>query len=189
SSPPAGWTSAPPRSRRRRSPCWPRSSPSAPAARASRCARPRGRSATPTRSRTRKRRTAVVVGSGIAGLATTYELARRDVDVLNVGDGRPAQSAGLGRIFRIAHRDPHLCALALEAHARWREWEADFGAGTLLGDEGLVVTRRGCAAATRAARAPLQELSGAQIRARLPPLAPGHPWDEAILDPLGGSLR
>jgi sarcosine oxidase len=109
--------------------------------------------------------------------------------VLNVGDGRPAQSAGLGRIFRIAHRDPHLCALALEAHARWREWEADFGEGTLLGREGLVVTSPGFADAMRGARAPVERLSRAQIGERIPHLAAGHPWDEAILDPLGGSLR
>jgi sarcosine oxidase len=109
--------------------------------------------------------------------------------VLNVGDGEPAQSAGLGRIFRIAHRDPRLCALALEAHARWREWEAGFGAGTLLGREGLVVASPGFADAMRDARAPVEALSRAHIRERIPHLAPGHPWADAILDPMGGSLR
>jgi glycine/D-amino acid oxidase-like deaminating enzyme len=109
--------------------------------------------------------------------------------VLNVGDGRPAQSAGLGRIFRIAHRDPHLCALALEAHARWREWEDALGAGTLLGREGLVVTAPGRAEAMRAAGAQVHELARAEIGERIPHLSPGHPWDAGILDPLGGSLR
>jgi glycine/D-amino acid oxidase-like deaminating enzyme len=109
--------------------------------------------------------------------------------VLNLGDGDPAQSAGLGRIFRIAHRDPRLCALALEAHARWREWEAELGAGTLLGGEGLVVTSPGFADAMRAAGAAAEPLTRAQTRERIPHLAPDHPWDEAILDPLGGSLR
>ena len=109
--------------------------------------------------------------------------------MLNIGDDDPGQSAGLGRIFRIAHRDPRLCALALEAHARWREWEADFGAGTLLGREGLVVTSPGFAEAMRGARAAVERLSRAQIRERIPHLALDHPWDEAILDPLGGSLR
>jgi glycine/D-amino acid oxidase-like deaminating enzyme len=87
--------------------------------------------------------------------------------VLVVGDRRPGQSAGLGRIFRIAHRDPHLCALALEAHARWREWESELGAGTLLGREGLVVTAPGRAEAMRGARAPVQELTRADIGARI----------------------
>jgi glycine/D-amino acid oxidase-like deaminating enzyme len=109
--------------------------------------------------------------------------------VLNVGDGDPAQSAGLGRIFRIAHREPRLCALALEAHARWREWEADLGAGTLLGSEGLVVTSPGFADAMRDAGARVEAVDRARIRERIPHLAPGHPWDSGILDPLGGSLR
>ena len=131
----------------------------------------------------------MVVGSGIAGLATAYELTRRGVDVLNVGDGRPGQSAGLGRIFRIAHRDPRLCALALESHARWREWEQELGAGTLLGREGLAVASPGRAEAMRDARAPVGELSRGELRERVPHLAPDHPWDGGILDPLAGSLR
>ena len=130
-----------------------------------------------------------MVGAGIAGLAAAYELARRGADVLVVGDGRPGQSAGLGRIFRVAHRDPRLCALALEAHARWREWEDELGAGTLLGREGLVVTAPGRAAAMRAAGAEAQELTREDIGARIPHLSPSHPWDAGILDPLGGSLR
>ena len=48
--PPAGWTSAPRRSRRPRSRCSPRSSPRAPGAPASRCARPRARSAATRRT-------------------------------------------------------------------------------------------------------------------------------------------
>jgi hypothetical protein len=130
-----------------------------------------------------------VVGAGITGLATAYELARRDADVLVVGDGAPGQSAGLGRIFRIAHRSPRLCALALEAHARWREWETLLGAGTLLGREGLVVTAPGRAEAMRAAGARADELGRPEIGALIPHLAPPHPWDGGILDPLGGSLR
>ena len=63
---------------------------------------------------------AIVVGAGVCGLAAAYELARRDRRVLvleaeAVGAG---QSAGLARIFRIAHADPRLCALALEAGTR-----------------------------------------------------------------------
>lgn len=67
----------------------------------------------------------VVVGAGIGGLAAAYELQRRGLRalVLEAEDVGAGQSAGLGRIFRVAHRDPELCALALEARAGWRRWE------------------------------------------------------------------
>src|ERR687885_505098 len=81
---------------------------------------------------------AVVVGAGICGLAAAYELARRDQRVLVVeraGVGAE-QSAGLARIFRVAHGDPRLCALALEAGDGWRRWAQQLGADRLLGAEG-----------------------------------------------------
>jgi glycine/D-amino acid oxidase-like deaminating enzyme len=138
---------------------------------------------------------AIVVGAGISGLAAAYELARRDrrvlvLDAAGVGTG---QSAGLGRIFRVAHGDPRLCALALEAAAGWRRWERELGAGRLLGEEGVVVAgaaaaeRRGAAMA--AAGAAAEWLDHAGIRALVPRLAPTHPWDEGLLDAAGGSLR
>jgi glycine/D-amino acid oxidase-like deaminating enzyme len=137
---------------------------------------------------------AVVVGAGIAGLAAAYELARRDQRVLVIeraGVGAE-QSAGLGRIFRVAHADTQLCALALESHAAWQRWERDLGAGRLLGDEGLVVAGDGAAedaAAMRAAGARVEPLDRRAVAERVPLLATDHPWDGAILDPLGGSLR
>ena len=104
------------------------------------------------------------------------------------------QSAGLARIFRIAHADPRLCALALEARERWRAWERELGVGRLLGEEGLWswaatgaaggaevggaedgAARRGGeppqAAAMRAAGAPVESLSRRDIEARIPLLA------------------
>jgi sarcosine oxidase len=137
---------------------------------------------------------AIVVGAGICGLAAGYELARRDQRVLvleaeGVGAG---QSAGLARIFRIAHGDPRLCELALEAERGWRRWERELGV-RLLGDEGLVVAgpeRTGAwQRAMDAAGAPSEPLDRAQIAARLPLLAPDHPYDEGLFDPLAGSLR
>jgi len=81
-----------------------------------------------------------IVGAGICGLAAAYELQRRGARVTvyeaeAVGAG---QSIGLARIFRIAHAQPELCALALEARKGWRAWEREFGEH-LLGEEGLVV--------------------------------------------------
>jgi sarcosine oxidase len=139
-------------------------------------------------------RDAVVVGAGICGLATAYELARRDARVLvleRAGVGAE-QSAGLARIFRIAHADPGLCALALEARAAWQRWERELGAGVLLGQEGLVVagaTAEPFAAALREAGAEVVELDGGAIREQVPLLGPEAPWEHGILDPLGGSTR
>jgi hypothetical protein len=148
-----------------------------------------------------------VVGAGICGLAAAYELQRRGATVVvheseRVGAG---QSVGLARIFRIAHAQPRLCALALEARAGWQAWERDFGLH-LLGDEGLVVVgddarwqpegevhraaTRGevsRAAAMRAAGAPVDALSADEVAERLPFF--GYDWGGGSFDPLAGSLR
>ena len=73
----------------------------------------------------------VVIGAGVCGLAAAYELSRRGERAIVLERGEPfaEQSAGLGRIFRIAHRRPELCALALEARAGWQRSEAELGAG------------------------------------------------------------
>jgi len=158
----------------------------------------------------------VVVGAGISGLAAAYELQRRGarVTVLEAERVGAGQSVGLARIFRIAHAQPRLCALALEARDGWQRWERDLDVH-LLGDEGLVVVAgEGAAAggeraaagdesaagvaaagageppqaaAMRAAGAPVQPLSGDEIRARLPFF--GYGWGAGVWDPLAGSLR
>jgi len=70
-----------------------------------------------------------VVGAGIVGLATAYELLRRGARVMVYERGAPgaAQSGGESRIFRHAHDDARLVALAVESRARWRTWEAQLG--------------------------------------------------------------
>ena len=70
-----------------------------------------------------------VVGAGIVGLATAYELVRRGAAVTVYERGAPGggQSGGESRIFRHVHDDPRLVALAVESLARWREWEARLG--------------------------------------------------------------
>jgi sarcosine oxidase len=137
---------------------------------------------------------AVVVGAGACGLATAYELSRRGARavVLERAGVGAAQSAGLARIFRIAHADAALCALALEAREAWRRWERELDAGRLLGEEGLVVAGPSAAAdagAMREAGAAVVELDREEISARVPLLDRGHPWDAGILDPLGGVTR
>src|SRR3954471_14352092 len=110
---------------------------------------------------------AIVVGAGICGLAAAYELARRDQHVLVLeADGVGAgQSAGLARIFRIAHADPRLCALALEARERWLAWEREL-AVHLLGDEGLVIAPG--TAQEAAMPFAVERLDRDEIRGRIP---------------------
>src|SRR3954470_11225504 len=138
---------------------------------------------------------AIVVGAGISGLAAAYELARRQrrVLVLEAAGVGAGQSAGLARIFRVAHADPRLCTLALEAERGWRRWERELGAGRLLGGEGLVAAgpdrAEAQAAAMDAAGAPWAPLDRAAIAPRLPLIAREHPWEVGLWDPLAGSLR
>lgn len=137
----------------------------------------------------------VVVGAGVCGLAAAYELSRRGehATVFERGEPFAEQSAGLARIFRIAHRRPALCQLALQARVGWQRWEAELGAGRLLGSEGFIAagpsedTLAATEAAMKEAGAAFSWLDRTEIAARIPFVA--APWEAGILDPLGGSLR
>ncbi|OBG37995.1 FAD-dependent oxidoreductase [Mycobacterium alsense] len=132
-----------------------------------------------------------IVGAGICGLAAAYELSRRGERPMVFERGRPfaEQSAGLARIFRIAHRRPALCRLAMRARDGWQRWEAELGAGRLLGSEGFVAAgaTENTAAAMAAAGADFSWLDRSGIAARIPFVA--APWEVGVFDPLGGSLR
>jgi len=133
----------------------------------------------------------VIIGAGICGLATAYELSRRAVQAVVIERGEPfaEQSAGLARIFRIAHRRPELCRLAIRARDGWQRWETEFGAGRLLGAEGFIVSdaTEDVAAAMTEAGCAFWRLDRHEITARIPFLA--APWHSGLFDPLGGSLR
>jgi len=133
----------------------------------------------------------VVIGAGICGLAAAYELSRRGEDVIVLERGQPfgEQSAGLARIFRVAHRRPALCRLALAARAGWQRWEAEFGAGRLLGPEGFIAAGacEEVAAAMTSAGAEFSWLDPIEIAARIPFAV--VPWETVVFDPFGGSLR
>jgi sarcosine oxidase len=133
----------------------------------------------------------VIVGAGICGLAAAYELLRRGEHAVVLERGEPfsEQSAGLARIFRIAHRRPTLCALALQARVGWQRWEAEFGAGRLLGSEGFISVGapEDTAVAMTDAGASFSWLDEHEIAARIPFLT--APWQTGLFDPLGGSLR
>jgi glycine/D-amino acid oxidase-like deaminating enzyme len=133
----------------------------------------------------------VIIGAGVCGLATAYELSRHGAQAVVIERGEPfaEQSAGLARIFRIAHQRPQLCRLAMRARDGWLRWQAELGVGRLLGDEGFIAVGA-CAeiaAAMTDAGATFSILDRPAIMARIPFLA--APWQSGLFDPLGGSLR
>ena len=126
-----------------------------------------------------------VVGAGIVGLATAFSLLERGADVTVYERGVPgaAQSGGESRIFRHAHDDPRLVALAREARAAWRDWEARFGVELVSRDGAILV---GPAVERR-----LALLRDAGVRARE---IDGHPLlapvdGPAIVDEEAGVIR
>jgi glycine/D-amino acid oxidase-like deaminating enzyme len=124
-----------------------------------------------------------VVGAGIVGLSTAFALLESGADVTVYERGEPGggQSRGESRIFRHAHDDPRLVALAVEARAAWREWEQRFGVELVSGDGSVLLgpaTERR-AELMRAAGVPIRELSA-------------HPLIgpcEGVLDVDGGVIR
>lgn len=78
----------------------------------------------------------VVVGAGIVGLATAYQLigAGATVRCLDAGEPMGARSAGDTRIFRVAHGDRALVAEARRASELWDDWSMTAGR-TLVGGE------------------------------------------------------
>jgi sarcosine oxidase len=133
----------------------------------------------------------IIVGAGVCGLAAAHELSRRGEPAVVLERGEPfgEQSTGLARIFRIAHRRPELCRLAARARVGWQRWEAELGAGRLLGTEGFIAAGAPAetADAMRDAGAALSMIGPADIAARIPFLK--SRWETAVFDPAGGSLR
>ena len=79
---------------------------------------------------------ALVVGAGLMGAATAWELARRGcpvalVEAYDLGHTR-GSSHGSSRIFRRAYRDPLYVALTGRARERWRELELELDTGAEL---------------------------------------------------------
>ena len=133
----------------------------------------------------------IIVGAGICGLAAAYELSLRGAATIVIERGEPfaEQSVGLARIFRVAHRRPELCVLAMRARAGWQRWEAEFDVGRLLGSEGYISVgeTEDVAAAMTVAGADFTWLDRSDIAGRIP--FASAPWVNGILDQLGGSLR
>ena len=73
----------------------------------------------------------VVVGAGLAGAATAWQLARRGADVTVLESFAPGHafgsSHGSARIIRRAYADPFYAALTGEAWTDWADLEAETG--------------------------------------------------------------
>jgi glycine/D-amino acid oxidase-like deaminating enzyme len=83
----------------------------------------------------------IIVGGGVVGLAAAHELSRsgRRVTVVSADVPGGRQSAGLTRIFRLAHADGALTQAAAESLGLWEEWEREAGR-PLLERVGLLLT-------------------------------------------------
>jgi glycine/D-amino acid oxidase-like deaminating enzyme len=126
----------------------------------------------------------IVVGAGVVGLAAAFELSRAGhrVRVISADVPGSRQSAGLSRIFRLAHADGSLTDAAARSLGLWQEWESLAG-GPLLDRTGLLLT------GDMSEREPhlrrhggLQELSGAAH-----PLAVGQ--ERWWLERTGAAIR
>jgi glycine/D-amino acid oxidase-like deaminating enzyme len=129
-----------------------------------------------------------VVGAGVVGLSTTAALLAAGVDVVcyeRAAGVMGERSAGSSRIFRLAHTDPDLVALAMVARDGFARWSAQ--AGTPMVDaHGCVVS--GGDAADRAtamgtAGAPCELVDAGSAQLRVPAAVSASP---VLLDPEGG---
>ncbi len=133
----------------------------------------------------------MIVGAGLMGAATAWQLARRGhsvalIESFALGHGR-GSSHGSSRIYRLAYTDPFYVRLAEQAGESWRELEADTGETLLRMTGGLDTgTSRDpslLAAALTAAGIPHEMLSASAAQERWPQFSfDGRPGsDEAVL--------
>ena len=134
----------------------------------------------------------VVVGAGLLGLCTAWQLIRRGRDVLvleRAQVGHPGSgSRGLCRIFRLGYDEPRYVEMAKQALPLWRDLEAETGSalltttGQLTFGPGLDVLRAGLAAAG----AVCELWSGAETARHFPEVAPPGP---AVFEPESGVIH
>ena len=136
-----------------------------------------------------------VVGGGVMGAATAWQLQRRGVDVtlheqFAEATHRNGSSHGGSRIFRFAYEDPMYVRLAQAALGEWRALEEAAGEPLLdiTGgvDHGTTAEIERLSAALTSAGAPHQVMPGSEAEARFP----GMRFDErVVVHPDGGRCR
>ena len=133
-----------------------------------------------------------MIGAGIVGLSTAYSLLERGIAVTVYEQGVPGngQSGGESRIFRHAHDDPRLVALAGRSRAVWSEWEAALGV-ELVSPDGVVALGPAVEGRLRVldqvGGVAARTIDAAELRERLP-LLDGYSGP-AMFDEAGGSIR
>jgi len=133
-----------------------------------------------------------VVGAGIVGLATAYAAKQQGLSVTVYDPAPPGsgQSAGQSRLFRHAHDDPRLVAMAVESRAAWRGWEDDFGTELVSADGAVALGPAVQQRLELLADFPdlsVRPIDADEVAARIPMLAP---YDgPALLDEAGGAIR
>ena len=134
----------------------------------------------------------VVVGGGVVGLATGWQLARagHEVSVLEqdaVGHAR-GSSHGASRVFRLGYDDPEYVAMAAASAPLWRELEQEGHDPGLLTLTGALVAgpgMRGVQRALTAAGVACDELDEREARRRHPELTLSGPL---LWEPTAGVL-
>ncbi|MEV6850010.1 FAD-dependent oxidoreductase [Actinoplanes sp. NPDC051411] len=131
-----------------------------------------------------------VIGGGVVGLSATVALLRRGADVRCYEPGEPMgeRSAGDTRIFRLAHADPDMVALAGESRALFVKWSEEAGAA-LIDEVGTVISGAEVgtwANAMAAAGAAHEMVEAGSPLLRLPARSFAGP---ALIDPAGGIIR
>ncbi len=135
----------------------------------------------------------VVVGAGVAGLATARTLARAGRGVViceqHVLGHAGGSSHGTSRIFRLAYDDERYVRLAQSALTGWRELEDESARQLIVEHGGLDIGPdvTGIARGLSSCGVPFELLSGAEAADRWP--IAFEPDEQVLFQPDGGIIR
>ncbi|CAD5220417.1 unnamed protein product [Bursaphelenchus xylophilus] len=139
----------------------------------------------------------IVVGGGVIGLSTAYQLCKRGYKVVLLEQAPSPNnlhggSHGDSRIIRLIHSDPVYLPMAIESYKYWRQLEHEVGSklfenhGVLwLGDKESSVQR---ANVLRQFNAPHELLDPVSLKSRYPHINYNMDW-WSVLDHMAGTIH